>query len=143
MSWQSSKGGLPTTPQYAEQKRRETFLRLQRVAFVASVGGVMLIFVIMLLQDIRNCFSLGCSALLPMRPRSFWSPVGMPVHVHIAFDTGMLFFLLFVLYMGYSELTERIQELRAQREFDMIMQRIRSGEDIDGIFTNLEKHKEQ
>jgi len=65
----------------------------------------------------------------------------MPVHVHIAFDGGMLLFLAFILYIGYSDLTERIQELQAQREFDTVMQRIRSGEDIDGILADLKKRK--
>ncbi|GBC94913.1 hypothetical protein HRbin16_00698 [bacterium HR16] len=134
-------GGMPTAPRHTEQKRQETFLRLYRMAFIAFAGGVMLIFVIMLLQDIRNCFTLGCSALLPMRIRSFWAPVEMPVHVHIAFDGGMLLFLAFILYIGYSDLTERIQELQVQREFDTVMQRIRSGEDIDGILADLKKRK--
>lgn len=136
-------GVMPTAPRHTEQKRQETFLRLYRVAFVAFVGGVMLVFVIMLLQDIRNCLTLGCSALLPMRIRSFWAPVEMPVHAHVAFDGGVLLFLAFILYMGYNDLTERIQELQAQREFDAVMQRIRSGEDVDGILADLKKRKGQ
>lgn len=143
MRSQPSRGGMPTAPRHTEQKRQETLLRLYRVAFVAFAGCVMFIFVIMLLQDIRNCFTLGCSALLPMRIRSFWAPVEMPVHVHVAFDGGMLLFLAFILYMGYNDLTERIQELQAQREFDTVMQRIQSGEDVDGILADLEKRKER
>lgn len=67
----------------------------------------------------------------------------MPVHVHIAFDGGMLLFLLFALWMGYNELLEKIHEQQAQKEFEEIMQRVRSGEDIDGILADLKKRKER
>lgn len=143
MRSQATGAGMPTTPRPTDQKRQETFLRLYRAVFVVLAGGAILVFLIMLLQDLWNCFTLGCSALLPMRIRSFWAPVMMPVHVHIAFDSGMLLFLAFVLYMGYNDLTERIQELQAQREFDTVMQRIRSGEDIDSILADLRKRRGQ
>ncbi|MDW8290201.1 MAG: hypothetical protein RMM06_05725 [Armatimonadota bacterium] len=143
MSLQPPEGDWHTASQYTERKGQLLFLQVRLVMFVVLVGGVILLYTVMLLQDIWNCFTLGCSALLPMRIRSLWAPVQMPVHVHIAFDGAMLLFLLFALRMGYSELSEQIQKQRAHSEFEAVMQRIRSGEDIDSILADLKKRKGQ
>ncbi len=131
--------GMPTDPQHMQEKRQLLLLRLQLAGLLVFAGGAILVFSVMLVGDVWNCFTLGCSARLPMRIRSFWSPVEMPVHVHIAFDGAMLLFLLFILRMGYGEMTERIRELQARIDFDGVMQRIRAGEDVDNILSDLKK----
>jgi len=141
MSSSSPRGSWDTAPRYTDGNGQPFSLQLRLVVFVVFAGGATLLFTVMLLQDIWKCFTMGCSALLPMRIR--WIEVPMPVHVHIAFDGGMLLFLLSALWMGYNELLEKIREQQAQKEFEEIMQRVRSGEDIDGILADLKKRKER
>jgi len=91
----------------------------------------------MLISDVGNCFRLGCSALLPMRVRAFWSPVEVPIHVHIGIDLFLLLVAVVALILGYNDLTERLREIRAWREFEAAMQRIRAGENVDNIARDL------
>lgn len=81
-------------------------MQVRLAVFVLLAGGAILLFTVMLLQDIWKCFTMGCSALVPMRIRSFWSPVSMPFHVHIAFDGGVLLLLIILFRLGYNDLME-------------------------------------
>jgi len=95
----------------------------------------------MLISDVGNCFRLGCSALLPMRVRAFWSPVEMPIHVQIGMDLFLLLVTVTGFILGYNDLTERLREIRAWREFEATMQRIRAGENVDDIVRDLRRRR--
>lgn len=102
----TTRGWLGVAPGYTEGKGQAFSLQVRLAVFVLLAGGAILLFTFMLIQVIWKCFTMGCSALVPMRIRSFWSPVPMPVHVHIAFDSGILFLLIVLFWLGYNDLTE-------------------------------------
>ncbi|MCL6476209.1 MAG: hypothetical protein K6U75_14290 [Firmicutes bacterium] len=43
--------------------------------------------------------------------------------------------------LGYNDLTERLREIRAWREFEATMQRIRAGENVDDIVRDLRRRR--
>lgn len=120
---------------------QEWLVRLGLYAHVLCCGALTLILTGMLISDVGNCFRLGCSALLPMRVRAFWSPVEVPIHVHIGIDLFLLLVAVVALILGYNDLTERLREIRAWREFEAAMQRIRAGENVDNIARDLRRRR--